>query len=122
MSRPTKTNPAYAALAYRKAIVQYVAENIKARFIGVTGDPPERLMCEEVFPVDAEVPVEDIAQYYTELAEEEAKIDLEMGKFEFTRKADGRTDQQLTAGSGARRSRSRRSKSKGEKGRPEEAN
>jgi hypothetical protein len=103
MSKPTKTNPAYAAIAYRKAIVQYVAEHIKGQFIGVTGEPPNRLLCEEVFPVDAEVPVEDIQQYYAELAEEEGKLDLELNKFEFTRKADGQRDQ-LISGHGARRS------------------
>lgn len=113
MSRPTKTNPAYAAIAYRKAIVQYVAEHIKAQFIGVTGEPPNRLLCEEVFPVDAEVPVEDIQQYYAELAEEEGKLDLELNKFEFMRKEDGKEGQHYSAGRRAGRSHKKSKRAKG---------
>jgi hypothetical protein len=112
MSRPTKTNPAYAALAYRKAIVQYVAENIKAQFIGVTGEPPNRLMCEEVFPVDAEVPVEDIQQYYAELGEEENRLDLELNKFEFMRKTDGEEQRSDARSAGSRRSRKHQKRAK----------
>jgi hypothetical protein len=87
MNRPIKTNPAYASLAYRKAIVQFVSSAIRTRLIGLTGDPPEKLMCEDVFPVDAEVPAEELVDFVRQLAEEEAKLDLEMGKFEFTRRA-----------------------------------
>jgi hypothetical protein len=89
MSRPVKTNPAYASLAYRKSIIQWVSSNLKNRLLGVTGEPTERLMCEDVLPVDAEVPAEELYDYIRGLAEEEAQLDLEMNKFEFTRKADG---------------------------------
>jgi len=88
-----KTNPAYASLAYRKAIVQFVSSSIKTRLLGLTGEPTERLLCDDVFPVDAEVPAEELVDFIGELNEEEARLDLEMNKFEFTRRANATPEQ-----------------------------
>jgi hypothetical protein len=93
MSKPTKTNPAYASLAYRKAILQWVSSSIRNRLLGVTGDPPEALLCDDVFPVDAEVPADELVEYIGELNEEEARLGLEMNKFEFTRRSDAKPEQ-----------------------------
>lgn len=84
--KPTKTNEAYASLAYRKSIVQHLTAYVKRSFIGLDGEPKETLICEDVFQVDSEVPPEEFVSYMEELYQEEAELDLEMRKFEFARK------------------------------------
>lgn len=86
-SRTIKTNPAYAALAYRKAIIHTLIYKLKRDCIGDSSNPPkEKLVSEDVFPVDGEVPVEEVALFVEELVDQKEAIELEMAKFEFTRK------------------------------------
>lgn len=83
-----RTNPAYATLAYRKAAIKASITYLQREYIGVDADPKQQLICEEVMPVDAEVPIEDIAEYVEELEREHRDLELEMGKFTFQKRED----------------------------------
>lgn len=93
MTRTIKTNPAYAALAYEKTIVHDVIIYLKRNYIGIDGDPKNTLICEDVMQVDSVVPPEEVARYVEGLIDHEAHIELELGKFEFTRRDDEEEEQ-----------------------------
>lgn len=84
-----RTNPAYASLAYRRTIVHQTITYLKREYVGLDEDPKQTLLCEEVLAADAQVPVEEVAQYLGELEQEKHRLTLELGKFEFTRRSDG---------------------------------
>ena len=81
-----RTNPAYAALAYRRTIIHQTITYLKREYVGVDEDPKQKLICEEVLAAEAEVPVEEVATYLQELEREKHELTLELGKFEFTRR------------------------------------
>lgn len=83
---PLKTNPAYAALAYRRTIVKELITLLRRDFVGLDTDPGKRMICEEVMSADSEVPVEEIADYVDELEQVHHELTLELRKFEFTKK------------------------------------
>ena len=99
-----KTNPAYAAVAYRRTIVHSLITYLRRDYIGIDADPPQAMICEEVMASDAEVPLEEVTSYLEELEQEHHSLTLELNKFEFTRRNDD-TKQQ------------RQGKAKGRKGR-----
>lgn len=82
-----RTNPAYAALAYRRTIIHNTIILLKREFVGLDTEPNKKMICEEVLAVDSEIPVEEIAQYVEELEREHHELTLELGKFEFTKKS-----------------------------------
>lgn len=83
----TKTNPAYAALAYRKAILHHLSYHLQRNCLAAPGvEPKEKVISEDVFTIDSEVPFAEIESFLEGLIDEEEKIRLEMAKFEFTRK------------------------------------
>lgn len=91
MTRTLRTNEAYAYLAYRKAILQHTIAFLQNRVIGTGGDDDtEKIISEDVFHCDAEVPVEEVHQYVDELKQKKSVLELEMAKFEFSRKDDGK--------------------------------
>jgi hypothetical protein len=76
-------------LAYRRAILQGISTMLYREFYAAPGDEPkQKFYSDEVFRVDAEVPVSEIAAYIEELQLEDAKIGLEMNKFEFRAKEE----------------------------------
>ena len=85
MATPLRTNPAYAALAYRKTIIGFTKTQLRRKFLGdeVSG-PRETLVCEEVFPVDSKIPPESVQEYIESLSREEADLDVQLRKFELT--------------------------------------
>jgi hypothetical protein len=83
-----KTNPAYAALAYRRTIIHNTIIYLKREFVGLDSDPQRKMICEDVLHADSEVPAEEVLQFVEELEREHHAITLELGKFEFTRKND----------------------------------
>ena len=89
-----RTNPAYAALAYRRTIIHNAIIMLKREFVGMDSDPNKKMLCEDVLAVDSEVPAEEIAQYVEELEQEHHSLTLELGKFEFTRKNQNEPKQQ----------------------------
>jgi len=94
-----KTNEAYASLAYRRTIIHGVMTYLRRQFLGLDGEPKEKMTCEEVFQVDSMVPPEEVGYYIEELEEVEASLKLEMSKFEFTRRGkDEQQQQQQKAG------------------------
>jgi len=93
--RVSRTNPAYAALAYRKAVLHSVVTFLDRQFLSPSGVAArETMFSDEVFQIDGEVPQLDISQYMEGLVTEMEIISLEMAKFEFTRKQ--KTDEPVT--------------------------
>lgn len=91
-----RTNPAYAALAYRKAIIGQVIADLTAHYTSAMGDDPKRvIICEEVLHADAEVPVEEIGMFLGELHQQEETLRLELLKFEFVRRKDEQKAEQV---------------------------
>lgn len=102
MTRTIKTNEAYAAIAYRRTILRDVITHLRRQYIGVDGEPKAQLICEEVFQVDSIVPQEEVNRVVEELVDQDAELQLELSKFEFTRK-DERKQGQEPATTKARR-------------------
>lgn len=89
MARPTRTNPAYAYLAYRRTVLKNTISWLTSEYVGLDGiSPRSTLICEEVFRDDSEIPPEEILSFVEELQEEEARVQLELNKFDFVRKED----------------------------------
>lgn len=89
MSFPKRTNPAYYHLACRKAILREQIQFLLMNFVGVGGeDPPRTVIAEDVFACDAEVPRDVVFEQVEELRAREAQVQLELNKFDFTRKPD----------------------------------
>jgi len=98
-TRPLKTNPAYAYLAYRRAIIRDTINFLVSTYVGGGGiDPKRSLVCEEVFACDAEVPSDYIGEYVEELREKEAQVVLEMNKFDFVEKTKDEPKAKKSAG------------------------
>lgn len=83
-----RTNPVYAALAYRRTIIHNLITFLKREYVGIDSDPPKKLICEEVLAVDSDTPVEEIVQYMEELEREHHELTIELSKFEFTKKGN----------------------------------
>lgn len=100
MSKPLRTNPAYAHLAYKKAILRRTIVFLRRTFVGdELTDPRETLVCEEVFPVDSNVPQEEIQHYIENLTDEEAEIQRQLSKFQLVAPIEGRHEQKSSKNS-----------------------
>jgi hypothetical protein len=88
MTRPLKTNPAYAHIAYQKAMTKETIAFLETRYLGVDGSTPKPAFCEDVFQSDAEIPQEEILHFVRRLQQQEADLGLELQKFEFTRRPE----------------------------------
>lgn len=85
-----KTNPEYAKLAYRKTILTETVALLRRNFVpdDVTEQPLRTLVCEDVFQVDAVVPVEGFADFVEELEEQIKSLGHEMKQFELRKRTD----------------------------------
>ena len=89
MTKTLHTNEAFAALAYRRSIMQNMITHLSRTYLGADGqEPKERIICEEVAQVDSFTPIEEIAEFVDELKDAEHALRLEMGKFELVRRTD----------------------------------
>jgi hypothetical protein len=86
MTKLIQTNPAYAALAYRRTVLKHVVTSLRRDHIGLDTEPKEVLICEDVFQVDAHVPIEEVGYVVEDLVEEIEELSLEMSKFEFSKR------------------------------------
>ncbi len=83
MTRPLRTNPAFAHLAYEKTITTRLKVFLRRTYLGdELTNPTETLICEEVFPVDSHIPQEAIQHYIEKLTEEEAELERQIARFE----------------------------------------
>jgi hypothetical protein len=83
MSKPLRTNPAYAHLAYQKSLINKTILYLRRTFLGdEISDPREILVCEEVFQQDQQVPQEAVQHYIEKLTEEAAGLDVELRRFQ----------------------------------------
>lgn len=84
-----RTNPAYAHLAYRKAIIGRVVQFLSDEFLARSSDEAKDvLLCEDVFREDSEIPEETIEEYIEELQMKEQALQFELAKFEFVKRGD----------------------------------
>jgi hypothetical protein len=79
-----RTNPAYAHLAYRRAIVVKLLDYLREEYLTLSSaEPRNELICDEVFSADAVVPAAEITLVAEELEQESEHLRLELGKFTF---------------------------------------
>lgn len=118
MTKPLRTNPAYAHLAYRKTIVTREIVFLRRTYLGdELTSPREVLVCEEVFPQDQQVPQEEIQHRIETLTEEAAQLDVELRKFQLVAPTtQGRHEQSRSKEAGFQHTKGRQRNRKG--GRP----
>lgn len=107
MSGPLRTNPAYAHLAYQKAINTRLITFLRRTYIGdELTSPREILVCEEVFQQDQKVPQEEVMHRIQELTQKNADLDLELRKFQLVSPIQQRNqhEQKRPKGSGKQQS------------------
>lgn len=98
-----KTNPVYASIAYRKAIVTATIALVRRQFcIDDSGKARAALVCEEVFHVDAQVPEEEFLNFLNELEDERAKLDLQLRRFTLVEQKNESKGQEGNGGKGSR--------------------
>jgi hypothetical protein len=103
MTTPIRTNPAYAYLAYRKAILKHTINYLLSDVVGANGYAPKTtLVCDDVFREDSDVPPEEVLTFVEQLQQEEADLQLEMNKFDF-RKPDAQPQSPKVKKKAARR-------------------
>lgn len=113
----SRTNPAYAELAYRKAIVGEVIQLLRNGYTAAYGDEPEKeIVSEDVFREDSTVPEGVVVDFIQDLERQEADLELELNRFEFVKRegehGSGVTDKKAQA------SRKGRSKPRHQAGKP----
>lgn len=88
-NRPERTHPEYAWHAYKKSVLTHTIAYLQRNFLGTdTTEPTATLVCEDVFSVDAKVPIEVVSSLIDELHVMEQDDEHEMKKFDFRRPND----------------------------------
>lgn len=81
----TKTNPAYAHLAYRRSIVVQLMDELRENYVALSSETPKKeILCGDVYQEDAIVPFDEIQLVISELEEEARGLEFQMRKFTFT--------------------------------------
>ena len=85
----SRTNPAYAELAYRKAIVGEIIQLLRTGYTAAFGDEPEKeIVSEDTFREDSAVPEVVVVDYIQDLERQEADLELELNRFEFVKREE----------------------------------
>jgi hypothetical protein len=85
----SRTNPAYAELAYRKAIVGEVIQLLRTGYTSAYGDEPEKeIISEDTFREDSAVPEMVVVDFIQGLERQEADLELELNRFEFVKREE----------------------------------
>lgn len=89
MSTPTRTNPAYAHLAYQSSVAEQIIEDILENYVGnETSTPTREIECTLLVREDAVVPEDEILHFVDRLKTHKAQIDRELTRFELVRRED----------------------------------
>lgn len=84
-----KTNPAFAHLAYRRAIIVQLVQDLRDSYMQLSTAAPKRtIVCDDVFREESTVPQEELADVMHAMEVEAANLKLELAKFTFTRKKE----------------------------------
>jgi hypothetical protein len=86
--RPSRTNPEYAAMAYRRAIIGNCIAHLMTLTSSMGEEPKGKIISEDVVREDSVVPEDEINDYIFELKQEHESLQLEMAKFEFVKRED----------------------------------
>lgn len=110
--RPTRTNPAYAHIAYKKAILDHVVTLLQTEFTTAYGDeePNQVILSEDVFREDSQVPEEEIHEFIADLQQQSESLRLDLRKFTFTQH-DQEQPKKSTASKGKTQRRGRKKSS-----------
>jgi len=85
----TKTNPAYAHLAYRRAIVIQLVDELRENYLALSSEEPKKeVLCGDVYQEDSVVPPDELEMVIEELEQEALDLELEMRKFTFTQEQE----------------------------------
>lgn len=89
-----KTNPAYAELAYKKALLGEAIDHF-GRFTEALGLPAQgEIHSEDLIRSDSKVPESVINAFIIELRQERESVMLEMARFDFVKREDNDKEQQ----------------------------
>lgn len=81
----TKTNAAYAHLAYRRSIVLQLVDELRESYLALSSEEPKKeVLCGDVYQEDAVVPPDELEQIIDELEQEGQNLELQMREFTFT--------------------------------------
>jgi len=80
------TNAAYAHLAYKLALFEYVANYLLENCVGTDDHPPQLVECPYVPQQESVVPQDEIIHFVDQLRGNATRVEDEMNKFEFVRR------------------------------------
>jgi len=85
--RPTKTNPAYAYLAYQLAITEHTIAWLLDNHYGTDAqEAPDRISCEYLPREDSDVPADEVLHFVEELKDRKTQLEGEMRQFTFVKR------------------------------------
>lgn len=94
----SNTNPAYAHLAYKRAVLEHVTNYLLEGYVGTDDSPPNLIDCPYVAQSDRSVPRDEVVHFIDQLRISTARVEDEMNRFDFVRREDaGLYDPELDA-------------------------
>ncbi len=94
----SNTNPAYAHLAYKRALLEYVTNYLLENFVGTDDHPPQLVDCPYIARSERAVPRDEVVHFIDQLRITTARVEDEMNRFDFVRRNDaGLYDSDLDA-------------------------
>lgn len=110
--KPTRTNPAYAAIAYKKAILDHMVTLLQTEFTTAYGDeePNQFILSEDVFREDSQVPEEEIHEFIADLQQQSEGLRLQLKQFAFVQEHAQEQQKNAASSNGSGRKTSRKKK------------
>ena len=81
-------NPAYAHLAHRRAILEYLTNHLLENCVGVEGDPAISIPNPHGMGSEITVPQDELIHFIDQLRISTSRVEDEMNKFDFVRRPD----------------------------------
>ena len=82
------TNPAYAHLAYKRALLEHVTNYLLENCVGTDDHPPQLVDCPYIAQSERAVPRDEVIHFIDQLRVNTARVEDEMNKFDFVRRHD----------------------------------
>ena len=81
---PTRTNPVYLEIAYRKAVLGEVISLLRSNYTGAYDDAPKNvIVSEDVLREESDVPEEAVQQLIVDMQQQEESLRLDLLRFDF---------------------------------------
>lgn len=82
------TNPAYAHLAYKRALLEHVTNYLLEEYVGTDDTPPHLVDCPYIAQSERTVPRDEVVHFIDQLRISTARVEDEMNRFDFVRRED----------------------------------